>query len=92
MKKHKEQASAVTETAEFPETGRLPKFDGTVNKVMVNEEWNFIFLSTHNSVKATTEGFWLGGNKDRVTRTDEMRAEYRGAESCRASSADSEGL
>ena len=65
----------------------IAKFDGdTVKMVMVNEESTF--LSTVNNVKATSKGFWLGGNKDRVTRTDETRAECRGAESCRASSAE----
>ena len=57
--------------------------------MMVNEESTF--LGTVNNSTATSEGSWLGGNKDRVTRTDEIRAEYRGAEGCRASSADSEG-
>ena len=68
----------------------IAKIDGdTVKKEMVNE--HSTFLSTVNNLQATSEGFWFGGNKDRATRTDEMRAAYRGAESCRASSADSEG-
>ena len=43
-----------------------------------------------DNLKATSEGFWLRGNKNRVTRMDEMRGKYRGAESCRVSSADLE--
>ena len=64
----------------------MAKFDGdTVRKVTV-----FRNVSIVNKLKATSEGFWLGGNKNRVTRTDNMRAKYRGAESCRDSSADLE--
>ena len=64
----------------------IAKFDGDT----IRKETVFRNVSIVNNLKATSEGFWLGGNKNRVTRTDEMRTEYRGAESCRASSADLE--
>ena len=65
----------------------MAKFGGDT----IRKETVFRNVSIVNNLNATSEGFWLGGNKDRVTRTDEMRAECRGAESCRASSADSDG-
>ena len=68
----------------------IAQYDGdTVKKVMINEASTF--LSTVNNLNAPSEGFLLGGDKVRATRTDEMRSESRGAEGCRASSADSEG-
>ena len=60
----------------------MAKFDGDT----IRKETVFRNVSIVNNLKATSEGFWLGGNKNRVTLMDEMRAEYRGAESCRASS------
>ena len=33
-------------------------------------------VSIVNNLNATSEGLWLGGNKNRVTSTDEMRAEH----------------
>ena len=62
------------------------KFDGDT----IRKETVFRNVSIVNNLKATSEGFWLGVNKNRVTHMDEMRAEYRGTESCRASSADVE--
>ena len=67
----------------------MTKFDGDI----IRKETVFRNVSIVNNWKATSEGFWLGGNKNRVTRTDEMRTmrtEYRGTESCRVSSADLE--
>ena len=93
MKKPEEQASAVTQTAEFPESalttadsprGELRsmcarmaarrKLRSSVETTRM--ETVFRNVSIVNNLKATSEGFWLGGNKNRVTRTDEMRAEY----------------
>ena len=62
----------------------IAKFDGDT----IRKETVFRNVSIVNNLKATSEGFWLGGNKNRVTRTDEMCAEYRDAESCRARPAD----
>ena len=45
-------------------------------------------VSIVNNLKVISEGFWLGGNKERATHF--TRAEYRGAESCRVSFADLE--
>ena len=59
----------------------MAKFDGDT----IRKETVFRNVSIVNNLKATSEGFWLGGNKNRVTLMDEMRAEYRGAESCNAS-------
>ena len=64
----------------------MAKFDGDT----IRKETVFRNVSIVNNLKATSEGFWLGRNTNRVTRTDEMRTEYRGAESCRVSSADLE--
>ena len=79
VKKPEEQASAVTQTAEFPESalttadsphdGReeeIAKFGGDIIRN----------VSIVNNLNATSEGLWLGGNKNRVTSTDEMRAEH----------------
>eukprot|EP00450_Noctiluca_scintillans_P039645 CAMPEP_0194477128 /NCGR_PEP_ID=MMETSP0253-20130528/900_1 /TAXON_ID=2966 /ORGANISM="Noctiluca scintillans" /LENGTH=163 /DNA_ID=CAMNT_0039316055 /DNA_START=62 /DNA_END=553 /DNA_ORIENTATION=+ len=41
----------------------------TVKKVTVNEASTL--LSVVTNLKAPAEGFWLGGNKYRITRTDE---------------------
>ena len=62
------------------------KFDGDT----IRKETVFRNVSIVNNLKETSEEFWLGVNKNRVTRMDEMRAEYRGTESCRASSSDVE--
>ena len=44
----------------------IAQFDGeTVKKVMINDASTF--LSTVNNLKAPPEGFWLGGDKYRVT-------------------------
>ena len=64
----------------------IAKFDGDT----IRKETVFRNVSIVNNLKATSEGFWLGVNKNRVARKDEMRAESRGTESCRASSADVE--
>ena len=101
VKKAEEQASAVTQTAEFPEsassTADSPR--GELRSMCArrprggNCEVRWRHYQEGDGVqdlKATSEGFWLGGNKNRVTRTDEMRTEYRGGESCRVSSADLE--
>ena len=53
----------------------IAQFDGeTVKKVMINEASTF--LSTVNNLKAPPERFWLGGDKYRVTRTDEIPNAY----------------
>ena len=49
----------------------IAQFDGEiVKKVMINDASTF--LSTVNNLKVPQEGFWLGGDKYRVTRTDEI--------------------
>ena len=50
----------------------IAKFGGETTRM----ETVFRNVSIVNNLNATSEGFWLGGNKNRVTRTDEMRAEY----------------
>ena len=62
----------------------IAKFGGDT----IRKETVFRNVSIVNNLKVTSEGFWLGGNKNRVTRTDDVRAEYRDSESCRASSTD----
>ena len=62
----------------------IAKFDGDT----IKKETVFRNVSIVNNLKATSEGFGYGGNRNRVTRTSEMRTEYCGAESCRASSTD----
>ena len=42
----------------------------TTKKLMINNASTF--LSTVDNLKVPSEGFWLGGNKGRVTRTDEI--------------------
>ena len=41
-----------------------------MKKVIIND--GYTFLSTVNNLKVPLEGFWLGGDKYRVTRTDEI--------------------
>ena len=41
-----------------------------MKKVIINDASTF--LSTVNNLKVPLEGFWLGGDKYRVTRTDEI--------------------
>ena len=49
----------------------IAKFGGdTIRKETVFRNVNII-----TNLNATSEGFWLGGNKNRVTRTGELRAE-----------------
>ena len=49
----------------------IAQFDGEiVKKMIINDASNF--LSTVKNLKVQPEGFWLGGNKNRVTRTDDV--------------------
>ena len=49
----------------------IAQSDGeTVKTVMINEASTLLF--TAKNLKAPSEGFWFEGNKDRVTRTDEI--------------------
>ena len=49
----------------------IAQFDvETVRKVIINDASTF--LSTVNNLKVPPEGFWLGEDKYRVTRTDEI--------------------
>ena len=48
----------------------IAKFGGDT----IRKETVFRNVSIVNNLKATSEGFWLGGNKNRVTRMDEVRA------------------
>ena len=79
VKKPEEQASAVTQTAEFPESALTTAdspHDGREEEIAKFGGDTIRNVSIVNNLKATSEGFWLGGNKNRVTSTDEMRAEH----------------
>ena len=79
VKKPEEQASAVTQTAEFPESALTTAdspHDGREEEIAKFGGDTIRNVSIVNILNATSEGLWLGGNKNRVTSTDEMRAEH----------------
>ena len=79
VKKPEEQASAVTQTAEFPESALTTAdspHDGREEEIAKFGRDTIRNVSIVNNLNATSEGLWLGGNKNRVTSTDEMRAEH----------------
>ena len=79
VKKPEEQASAVTQTAEFPESALTTAdspHDGRVEEIAKFGGDTIRNVSIVNNLNATSEGLWLEGNKNRVTSTDEMRAEH----------------
>ena len=79
VKKPEEQASAVTQTAEFPESALTTAdspHDGREEEIAKFGGDTVRNVSIVNNLNATSEGLWLGGNKNRVTSTDEMRAEH----------------
>ena len=79
VKKPEEQASAVTQTAEFPESALTTAdspHDGREEEIAKFGGDTIRNVSIVNNLNATSEGLWLGGNKNRVTSTDEMRAEH----------------